>query len=156
MLMMNSMLICSIAILFLHHPISLGLMLFLQIIFTSLSINYFSNNFWFSYILMLVMIGGLLIMFLYMTSVASNEKFKFNLFFILLSLILLNSNYEIYNKNNNLILMNFTNKFEYFFNKFFYFPNNLTLFLMFIYLLITMIASVKICKINKGPLRQMF
>nr|ALO76370.1 NADH deshydrogenase subunit 6 [Discolomatinae sp. GENSP01] len=157
MLLMNFMMICSLSILFLTHPISLGFMLFMQIILISMSINLFTENFWFSYILMLIMIGGLLIMFLYMTSIASNEKFKKNYKFLYLMLIIfLNVNYEFYNKNMNLTSLNFNYKFEYSLNKFYFFPNNLILFLIFIYLLITMIACVKICKINKGPLRQMF
>lgn len=35
------------------------------------------GSYWFSYILVLVFLGGVLVLFLYMTSLASNEKFEF-------------------------------------------------------------------------------
>nr|AXS64976.1 NADH dehydrogenase subunit 6 [Cucujoidea sp. 35 KM-2017] len=148
------LLICyiSIIILFINHPVSMGMLLLIQTIMTSLMIGMLSPNFWFSYILLLIMIGGMLIIFMYMTSIASNEKFKGNyLLMIITPLILLNVKMPInfsckdYIMNKEILMM-----------KFFNYPNSMIMILMIIYLLITMIASIKICKINKGPLRQMF
>nr|ARH53789.1 NADH dehydrogenase subunit 6 [Cortodera humeralis] len=155
----------SMLFLFLNHPLSFGLILLIQTILISLITGVMNLNFWFSYILFLIMIGGLLILFIYMTSIASNEKFKFSnkiLNFIML-MILFNltiyftdsylfsfnlDNFDLVNQNNfyqNNISM----------SKFLNWPNNLMIYLMILYLLITLIVVVKITKIKFGPLRQM-
>nr|YP_009123034.1 NADH dehydrogenase subunit 6 [Austropotamobius pallipes]AJK90918.1 NADH dehydrogenase subunit 6 [Austropotamobius pallipes] len=82
-------LILFVSILFsqLNHPLSMGLTLFSQTILICLSAGYYSHSFWFSYILFLIFLGGMLVLFIYMTSLASNEMFNpsFNyLYFIFL------------------------------------------------------------------------
>nr|YP_009935567.1 NADH dehydrogenase subunit 6 [Omosita colon]QNS37172.1 NADH dehydrogenase subunit 6 [Omosita colon]QVG61296.1 NADH dehydrogenase subunit 6 [Omosita colon] len=156
----------SFIFLFLNHPLSFGFILLMQTIAISLISGFMNYNYWFSYILFLVMIGGMLILFIYMTSIASNEKFKFSfkLFISLISMILimiiimmidqyffnnLNINNDMYNFN-----MNINNTFSL--NKFMNYPNYSMLFMIFIYLYITLIAVTKISNINKGPLRQKF
>nr|YP_009485718.1 NADH dehydrogenase subunit 6 [Rhynocoris incertis]AVZ00854.1 NADH dehydrogenase subunit 6 [Rhynocoris incertis] len=66
----------SIMFIFLKHPLSMGLALILQTIMISLITGMMINNFWFSYILLITMLSGALVLFIYMASVASNEKFK--------------------------------------------------------------------------------
>jgi len=129
-------------------------------------------NFWFSYSLFLIFIGGILILFIYITSLASNETFKISLnkkvliliiyLFILLLILsyildlkslILNTikNFENYSLiisksiliTNNRILL----------NKIFNFPTNLISILIINYLFLTLIATVKITNIFKGPLR---
>nr|AXS65678.1 NADH dehydrogenase subunit 6 [Cucujoidea sp. 40 KM-2017] len=147
---------CSILMMFIKHPISMGITLLTQTILVSLSIGVFSLNFWFSYILLLIMIGGILIIFMYMTSIASNEKFKFNPFYLLVMPIMMIGMETKLNFNTNLIKFNENLNINITLSKFFNFPSNLIIIMIIIYLLITMIAVIKICKINKGPLRQMF
>nr|APX39226.1 NADH dehydrogenase subunit 6 [Chrysolina vernalis] len=156
----------SIIFMFLKHPMSLGLILLIQTIMISSITGMMNYNFWFSYILFLIMVGGMLILFVYMTSVASNEKFKFStkllnviffstmifMFFIftdqfyysfyLNMLDMMNQNYI---KNNNLSM-----------NKYMNFPNNIIIYMMIMYLFITLIMVVKITSYHYGPLRQKF
>nr|AML26706.1 NADH dehydrogenase subunit 6 [Hydrophilidae sp. BMNH 1274734] len=140
------------------HPMSMGFTLLIQIINVSLMTGLLSNNFWFSYILFIVMIGGMLVLFIYMTSIASNEKFKFSKlmminFILMLSLLLLTT---IMSDN---IIIDQMNMF-YFpsipmnLNKYINYPYNIITIMMILYLLITLIAIVKISKIKYGPLRQ--
>nr|QRV62633.1 NADH dehydrogenase subunit 6 [Sternopriscus clavatus] len=162
----------SFTFLFLNHPMSMGLILMIHTILISLITGMYTYSFWFSYILFLIMIGGMLILFMYMTSLASNEKFKFSLtnittnfimvFFMILiymnidksmiSYMYKNSNiYEMINqimmfKNENLLSMNLM------YNN----PNYLITLCLINYLFITLIIVVKITKYNKGPLRQKF
>nr|AXS65838.1 NADH dehydrogenase subunit 6 [Curculionoidea sp. 29 KM-2017] len=137
------------------HPLSFGIILLLQTINVALIINTMTINFWFSYITILVMVGGMLILFLYMTSIASNEKFSLNMkSIIIMIMIFIPIKFNYFNLNLNNILIN--KKIEFMLTKFYYFPLNLLLMLIIIYLLITMIAIVKICKTWKGPLRQLF
>nr|AIW06061.1 NADH dehydrogenase subunit 6 [Vietnamella sp. MT-2014] len=58
------------------HPLAMGLILLLQTTFISITTGIFSGSFWFSYILFLVFLGGMLVLFIYMTSLASNEMFS--------------------------------------------------------------------------------
>nr|WIL79833.1 NADH dehydrogenase subunit 6 [Clerus klapperichi]WIL79871.1 NADH dehydrogenase subunit 6 [Clerus dealbatus] len=155
--------ILSIMLNFLSHPMSLGFILLLQTTITAFIINYLNFNFWFSYILFLVMIGGMLILFIYMTSVASNEKFSFNnklmmmlMFFVLMIIIMLFTDSFMFNNmlnnfetfiNNKMVMFNSS------LNKYFNYPNLMIYCMTIIYLLITLIAVVKISNINSGPLR---
>nr|ALO77371.1 NADH deshydrogenase subunit 6 [Bruchinae sp. GENSP01] len=165
-LLMIILMLTTITFIFLNHPLSMGMILLLQTIVTALITGLMNYNFWFSYILFLIMIGGMLILFIYMTSIASNEKFKFSS--KLLLLLLMSSFFSMifmimdqYFISINMLTMDFL-KFDMFINtnlslsKYFNYPNNLTIYLMIIYLLITLIMVVKITKINYGPMRQMY
>nr|AXS66038.1 NADH dehydrogenase subunit 6 [Languriidae sp. KM-2017] len=154
----------SFMFMFLNHPLSFGFILLLQTILISLITGSMTLNYWYSYIIFLIMIGGMLVLFIYMTSIASNEKFKFSpklfLFFMMMMMIIflalfidpfifnfLSSNYEfkMFEKIPN---------FVYSMTKYMNFPTNSIFLMMIIYLFITLIAVVKITNINYGPLRQ--
>nr|ALO70309.1 NADH deshydrogenase subunit 6 [Astenus lyonessius] len=160
MLIMMSLMM-SIFFIMMNHPLSMGLILLIQTIIISMITSTLSLNYWFSYILFLIMIGGMLVLFIYMTSVASNELFKFSynlmnisiMIMILMFILYFNYNYMYMNFEFN-INNNFNNNFM--FNKFINFPSNLIMFMMIIYLFITLIAVVKITNMNYGPLRQKF
>nr|YP_010576544.1 NADH dehydrogenase subunit 6 [Oulema tristis]UZN44098.1 NADH dehydrogenase subunit 6 [Oulema tristis] len=157
--MMILMILTSMLFMFMKHPLSMGVILLSQTTFISLMTGMMQLNFWYSYIIFIIMIGGMLILFMYMTSVASNEKFKFsmNLMFFMISffLLLIFMKPELLNFYLNLkIHLNIYNL-QMSLNKYFNTPNHLIIFLIFFYLLITMIMVTKITKLEKGPLRQM-
>nr|ALO77130.1 NADH deshydrogenase subunit 6 [Stilpnonotus mexicanus] len=144
----------------LSHPLSLGMTLLVQTLLISLMTGNFSLNFWFSYIIFLILVGGMLILFIYMTSVASNEKFSFSMNFILpaaVSSILLiwllpqiNSiinNMDI-NKFNSHEMINLS------INKYINSSSMMIFMFMIMYLFIALIATVKITNLSQGPLRQ--
>lgn len=62
----------------LNHPVALGLTLILHTLLISGVTGLAVGNFWFSYVLFLVFLGGVLVLFIYITSLASNEKFSLN------------------------------------------------------------------------------
>nr|YP_010710259.1 NADH dehydrogenase subunit 6 [Dyscolus arauzae]WCS91704.1 NADH dehydrogenase subunit 6 [Dyscolus arauzae] len=162
----------TIMFMFLNHPMSMGLILLIQTLLISLMSGMYSYSYWFSYILFLVMIGGMLVLFIYMTSLASNEMFNFSMkmstfimimisfmmtiyFFIdymFMNPLLKNANMmEMINdmlmlKNENLISLNMI----------YNIPNNMITLMLVNYLFLTLIAVVKITDINYGPLRQKF
>nr|AML26578.1 NADH dehydrogenase subunit 6 [Staphylinidae sp. BMNH 1274705] len=161
--MMMLLIMLSLLIPMLKHPMSMGLTLLIQTINISLITGIMNKNFWYSYILFLIMIGGMIVLFIYMTSIASNEMFKFsNKIFILLASILfiLLLMMIMFNLNLNLNMNSFNNmqvySFELSLNKFFNYPSNMIMMMMIIYLFITLIAVVKITNIKMGPLRQKF
>nr|YP_010987595.1 NADH dehydrogenase subunit 6 [Ochthephilus sericinus]WON66014.1 NADH dehydrogenase subunit 6 [Ochthephilus sericinus] len=158
-ILMNTMII----LLFLNHPLSMGFTLLMQVISISLLMNFLIITPWFSYILFLIMIGGMLILFIYMTSLASNEKFKFSMNLTFMAMIInsimilmtwfFNINITLLINNYNFIKMNMFNMNLV---KFFMPPTYYIIMMMIIYLLITLIAVVKITNFSMGPLRQKF
>nr|YP_009971705.1 NADH dehydrogenase subunit 6 [Palaestes abruptus]QNG56285.1 NADH dehydrogenase subunit 6 [Palaestes abruptus]QNG56415.1 NADH dehydrogenase subunit 6 [Palaestes abruptus] len=164
--MMNFMIlmtwILSFLFLFMNHPLSFGSILFLQTISISLITGLMSLNFWYSYILFLIMVGGMLILFMYMTSIASNEKFKISikltslLLFFLISMPLMFQNINMKFFNENFLNQNFQSMFSLSMNKYMFIPSIIIYFMIIIYLFITLIAVVKIINIKYGPLRQKF
>nr|YP_009731704.1 NADH dehydrogenase subunit 6 [Carpophilus pilosellus]QHR79652.1 NADH dehydrogenase subunit 6 [Carpophilus pilosellus] len=165
--LLNMIILMSIIFLFLNHPLSMGFILLIQTIFTALITGMMNYNFWYSYILFLVMIGGMLILFIYMTSIASNKKFKFSIklfsfmiiLFLMLSLyMIIIDQYMYYNEYLNYDITIFNNYYDnkISLNKFINNPNFMILMMIFIYLLITLIAVAKIAPLKKGSLRQKF
>nr|QWB85880.1 NADH dehydrogenase subunit 6 [Purpuricenus lituratus] len=156
--------ILSLLFMFLSHPLSFGLVLLIQTILIALLTGLMNYNFWFSYILFLVMVGGMLVLFMYMTSVASNEKFKFSskLFIMVISCVILialmsmfidsffESQFSFSSDLSQWIEKNKT------MNKYMNLPTSNLLFLVIVYLLIALIMVVKITDSKFGPLRQQF
>nr|YP_009742416.1 NADH dehydrogenase subunit 6 [Caloptilia theivora]QID90524.1 NADH dehydrogenase subunit 6 [Caloptilia theivora] len=164
------MLTIPILMYFMNHPLSMGLMILLQTILICLMSGMMINTYWFFYLLFLTFLGGLLVLFIYVSSIASNEMFLkfYNFLIITLSsmLLILITNYFFFNNLNwmNLVInnemMELNNNFMFFNNdskinltKLY---NNKTFFfmmMMIIYLFITLVAVVKITNIFYGPLR---
>nr|AXS65422.1 NADH dehydrogenase subunit 6 [Coleoptera sp. 17 KM-2017] len=159
MLLMMSFI--SMMIIFTFHPLMMGFILLVQTIMISLIMGKMYINFWYSYILFLILVGAMLILFIYMTSLASNEKIIFNkklMFFLMLIMItsfLLNfTPFNSLNLNSEMINLT-KNSFNINISKYLNFPSNLIYMFMIIYLLLTLIAVVKISNFKKGPLRQL-
>nr|YP_010728473.1 NADH dehydrogenase subunit 6 [Synendotendipes impar]WEF49714.1 NADH dehydrogenase subunit 6 [Synendotendipes impar] len=154
-----------------NHPLSMGLMLMIQTMLIVIFSGLMTKSFWFSYSLFLIFLGGMLILFMYMTSIASNEEFKFQinlkmltmlffyLLFILLFFIILNQKLLFFNKTNNFEILNIDSVKMLFFennfmlNKMYNFPMNMVTIMLINYLFLTLIAVVKITNIFEGPLR---
>nr|YP_009968800.1 NADH dehydrogenase subunit 6 [Arria pallida]QNC71423.1 NADH dehydrogenase subunit 6 [Arria pallida] len=164
-LMMSISLILSVILLFLNHPLSMGLILFSQTIMMCLISGSMSLNFWFSYILLLMYLGGMLILFMYVTSLASNEMFFYSnkifslmtmlpIMFIIIFFMKIDMMINLYEnmENSTSIYININN---FFMLKMYNQPVNIITIMMAIYLFMTLIAVVKIIYIYKGPLRKM-
>nr|YP_009945249.1 NADH dehydrogenase subunit 6 [Leptopeza flavipes]QOE17374.1 NADH dehydrogenase subunit 6 [Leptopeza flavipes]UJG45147.1 NADH dehydrogenase subunit 6 [Leptopeza flavipes] len=170
MIMYLLTLISSLIFMQMNHPLAMGLMLLLQTFLICLITGLLTKTFWFSYILFLIFLGGMLVLFIYVTSLASNEMFSLssNLIFIsfmMISMLLLfmividkmniypllynNEMNEMYNLNS------FIQENSLMLNKLYNYPTNLISILLIIYLLITLIVIVKITNIFYGPLRMM-
>nr|QNE85580.1 NADH dehydrogenase subunit 6 [Pegomya bicolor] len=151
------------------HPLAMGLMLLIQTTIICLTLGLMTKSFWFSYILFLVFIGGMLVLFIYVTSLASNEMFSFSIklmiisisiFLMMMTLLLFIDKFEI--QFSNLEIQSIYNMNSYMMenslslNKLYNYPTNLLTILLMNYLFITLIAVVKITNLFKGPLRPMF
>nr|AML26474.1 NADH dehydrogenase subunit 6 [Staphylinidae sp. BMNH 1274657] len=163
LLMIN--LILSTIFIFLNHPMTMGFTLLVQTLMIALITGMLNMNFWFSYILFIIMVGGMLVLFIYMTSIASNEMFNYSnkiiiiLTMMMISIILISwiMDFTILNlnfKHIESLNMDVYNNMNL--TKYFNYPSMIMIFFMIIYLFITLVAVVKITKIEYGPLRQLF
>nr|YP_010415044.1 NADH dehydrogenase subunit 6 [Agrilus ornatus]URW97765.1 NADH dehydrogenase subunit 6 [Agrilus ornatus] len=154
----------SLMFFFTKHPLSMGFNLLLQTVIMALMAGLLNINFWYSFILFLIMVGGMLILFIYMTSVASNEKFKFSTEIFGVMLIILTMLMTInliadpmsYIKETLTVMTDLEmspNMWTLSLNKFLTYPLNMLLLLMMSYLFLTLVAVVKITEIKSGPLR---
>nr|YP_010292360.1 NADH dehydrogenase subunit 6 [Heniocha dyops]ULO26098.1 NADH dehydrogenase subunit 6 [Heniocha dyops] len=164
----------SLMMYFLMHPLSMGLMILIQTFLICLLSGMIIKTYWFSYILFLTFLGGLLVLFIYVSSIASNELFSFNfkmklflimcLIFMICLLILFNHNLKWINLNmNNPEMINYKEYMNLFLNnnkinlnKLYNKQTFMLTFLMIIYLFIALITMVKITNIFYGPLRSNF
>nr|AVC55941.1 NADH dehydrogenase subunit 6 [Ips grandicollis] len=165
-LIMNLIFILSWLFIFLKHPLTLGSILFFQTSLAALASSLLFSNSWYSYILFLIMIGGMLILFIYMTSIASNEKFlmpsKWKIlstfmaisFFLLFYLIMMDTFMEKL-INSKWTFFWFSENKPWSLSKFFNEPFNQMIIFLMIYLFLTLIASVKISGKTSKSLRQM-
>nr|YP_009505019.1 NADH dehydrogenase subunit 6 [Luciola curtithorax]AWW89612.1 NADH dehydrogenase subunit 6 [Luciola curtithorax] len=164
MTMIILMMTTTLTLMFITHPLSMGMILLIQTLLIAMWTGFLSMNFWYSYILFIVMVGGMLILFIYMTSVASNEKFSYSKILLMFMMIMLMMSIMLMIKDqffsslnsSNLEMMNMKNKylFKLSLNKFYMFPMMLISLSVIIYLLITLIAVVKITNLKSGPLRK--
>ena len=147
----------------LTHPLSLGITLLLQTVFISLTVGISTYSFWFSYILFIIFLGGILVLFIYVASLASNEIFSFSLFtffsyrrVILFSSILLSFLDPLISPGLSSLptssvstLLSTPSVVRWIYNS----PSiSFTLFIIS-YLLLTLLVVVKIVNLFKGPLR---
>nr|YP_009727741.1 NADH dehydrogenase subunit 6 [Cephenemyia trompe]QHX99774.1 NADH dehydrogenase subunit 6 [Cephenemyia trompe] len=169
-LFLSLLFIFNFTFLMMNHPLAMGLTLLIQTTLICLTIGLMTKTFWFSYMLFLIFLGGMLVLFIYVTSLASNEMFSFSTkltffssllflcFLMMISFMDMNyfyqfTNLEMYSINNmnSYIMENSLSL-----NKLYNYPINYLTIMLMNYLLITLIAIVKITKSFKGPLRPMF
>nr|YP_009255463.1 NADH dehydrogenase subunit 6 [Anopheles laneanus]AND46712.1 NADH dehydrogenase subunit 6 [Anopheles laneanus]AWB98339.1 NADH dehydrogenase subunit 6 [Anopheles laneanus] len=170
LIIMSTCLIMSFIFMQMSHPLSMGLMLLIQTFLTCLLTGIYVKTFWFSYILFLIFLGGMLILFIYVTSLSSNEMFNMSfslslmsfmifMFFMAIFLFLDKTLIEQFVMNlemekilnfNNLINENMLSL-----NKMYNFPINMITLLLINYLFLTLLVTVKITKKFYGPLRPM-
>nr|ATN95826.1 NADH dehydrogenase subunit 6 [Mesocapnia daxingana] len=151
------------------HPLAMGMMLLLQTLLICLLTGVMAQSFWFSYVLFLVFLGGMLVLFIYVTSLASNEMFSLSLKMVMFSflpmsvigILLLTTDGSVWVSNllNNDTL-NMTDILVYqeaavtpllkLYNQ----PTSFITLMLVLYLFLTLIAVVKITSISYGPLRQ--
>nr|AHX97796.1 NADH dehydrogenase subunit 6 [Elasmosoma sp. QL-2014] len=146
------------------HPMSLSLILMVYSLFMSLKMNYLSMNYWFSYLFFLLMVGGLMVLVMYLTSVSNNEVFslKNKFYFKILMKIIFLVVIMVYS------LKSMDNSFYYFNNEELFsmtakgwmelkglFISFKVVVYMFVYLFVLMVVVVMMCAKTDIPMRQM-
>nr|YP_010034085.1 NADH dehydrogenase subunit 6 [Lasius spathepus]QOW83459.1 NADH dehydrogenase subunit 6 [Lasius spathepus] len=150
------------------HPIIIMIILLSYSFLICLNMSTWKSNYIYSIMLFLIMISGMLIIFLYFSSLISNEQniFKFNKLLFMsfyLNLLILSTLIYYYNSNIHIFKYMFTeikstpklNKmfFQNILNLYEYPINNLTISSM-MYLLISLFTIIKICSLKSMSLRK--
>nr|YP_010031498.1 NADH dehydrogenase subunit 6 [Gonodactylaceus randalli]QOV02893.1 NADH dehydrogenase subunit 6 [Gonodactylaceus randalli] len=158
----------SLVFMSITHPLAMGMMLLLQTLAICAITALMNFHVWFSYILFLIFLGGMLVLFIYITSLASNEMFQFSFKMIAFFIITVASGMLLAMVLDPLLLdfkMASSDMHKYMGNTYnsqmvlignIYSANtmNTTLF-MILYLLLTLIVVVKITYTFLGPLRML-
>nr|YP_009711659.1 NADH dehydrogenase subunit 6 [Abrus expansivus]QGA47527.1 NADH dehydrogenase subunit 6 [Abrus expansivus] len=154
MLIMKMMVMISSLIFMIKTPMSLGILLLIQTSLSTILVAKIMDSSWMALIIFLMLIGGLMILFMYMSSISSNEKFSPKIMMAMLLLMVLNPMEELYSESQINDLMKFnmsmdTISLTKIYNK----KTIMITIMMFMYMLLAMIVVTKIVKIYKGPLR---
>lgn len=154
-------LLITLNIYFIKTPLNIGLSVLIQTLIICLILNFNLNFYWLSYIFYLIILGGILILFIYLCSIASNEIIKINLNLLFIYVLLFIFSYTVLIQYNwiypNILSLNNFNFFyiienlsiSKIYNNFTVFISIFLVFYLFILLLIVTILTNS----NKGPLR---
>nr|QHZ87463.1 NADH dehydrogenase subunit 6 [Sympetrum eroticum] len=146
LMIMNSLLFSSMT-----HPMNMGITLLLQTLLMCILMGLMSYSSWFSYILFLVFLGGMLVLFIYMTSIASNEMFKksmyltaFTMFMTIgvLLIIMFLDPYMMVNSLNNQAIIN-SSETKMIMSPLYNNPTSIITVFMVLYLFLTLIVIVR-------------
>lgn len=160
-LLIIASIIIRITFIFIKHPLSIGLILILQTIIVSLTTGLIINTFWFSYILLITILRGILVLFIYIARVASNEKFytsiKIIIFIVITTIIIITSSIIIKQRKENLWItikkIRLNNEQVLRLIKIFNIHNILITLIVISYLFLTIIVISYIVNVFEGPLR---
>nr|AEH21223.1 NADH dehydrogenase subunit 6 [Himacerus apterus] len=165
MIMMMIMMMISMLFPLMKHPLSMGFLLIIQTMMTALITGImYNNSFFMSYILFITMMSGALVLFIYMASVASNEKFKSSMtmlifvmmWMLLIIIIMYNNDDEIIinmnQYNTSQLFMNYNQ--SIIMNKMFNTQFMMITIMLVIYLLFTMISVTFMVNVFEGPMRK--
>lgn len=120
----------------------------------TLLISKIISSSWIAIVIFIILIGRLLILFIYIRRIACNEKFKINYKILLLGILLvlpleellsethINDNISFFCINENLTFSKIYNK-----------KTILVTIIIFLYIFLSIVVITKIVKIYKGPLR---
>lgn len=148
-----------------NHPLAIGLILLIQTLIISAAVGLILPTFWFSYILFLVFLGGILVLFIYVTSLASNEMFSLstNSILILLggvaatALIVIiidpTSLNNLSSFNEITTLTHLPEVYNIYIFKIYNLLNYILTIVIIIYLLLALVIVANIVIVNEGPLR---
>nr|YP_010736907.1 NADH dehydrogenase subunit 6 [Pediopsoides anchorides]WEP24781.1 NADH dehydrogenase subunit 6 [Pediopsoides anchorides] len=155
-LLLKMMLLNSIILPIMKTPLSMGTTLIMQTIMATMLMNKMMLTAWFPMVTFLMMIGGMMVLFMYMSSIAANEKFKMNLnmTIMLILMIIITEEFLMENQINEKQKMMYMEIQETYSMLKLYNKKSMmiTMFLV-MFLLLTMVSVSKIVLHHKGPLR---
>nr|YP_011010690.1 NADH dehydrogenase subunit 6 [Halobates matsumurai]WPW47370.1 NADH dehydrogenase subunit 6 [Halobates matsumurai] len=152
------MITLSTTLIILKHPLSMGFNLILITFLSSMVMSIWMKYTWYSYILVLVMLGGMLVLFMYMASIASNEimKFSFKTLIMIMTTMMISAIFlkEEMLSFNMTIIQTMDGQQNLSMMKLFNTKSSIITIMMALYLLMTMIYVIFITNTFEGPMRK--
>nr|AQP30085.1 NADH dehydrogenase subunit 6 [Microtermes sp. RDCT148] len=157
-ILMSTSMMTSLTFTQMKHPLAMGMMLLIQTTMMCLMSGMLYKSFWFSYILFMIMVGGMLVLFMYMTSLASNEMFSPSNKMIMITSLLMpamiylmpsTTNNKEMSEHNTMMENEITTTTTVMYNQ----TMGTMTTLLVLYMLLTLIVVVNIINVSKGPLR---
>nr|YP_002735067.1 NADH dehydrogenase subunit 6 [Phaenacantha marcida]ABZ02096.1 NADH dehydrogenase subunit 6 [Phaenacantha marcida] len=141
------MMFLSMMFLFNKHPLLMTINMIMLTLTIAVMSGLIMKSFWFSYMITMIMLSGMLVVFIYMSSIASNKKMKSSIKIIIIPAIILIFETSFIQINE----MNYTNSMNLipFFNS----TTLMTTMMSVMYLFLAMMTVSKIVYINEGPMR---
>nr|URX52835.1 NADH dehydrogenase subunit 6 [Bifiditermes rogierae] len=142
------------------HPLAMGMMLLMQTMMMCLISGLMHQSFWFQYILFMVFVGGMLVLFIYVASLASNEMFSLSTKMMMTAapLLIMSTMIKEWNTTDNKESIPYNpateNEIITMTENMYNHPSGWLTIFMALYLLLTLIVVVKITNVSSGPLRQ--
>nr|YP_009350660.1 NADH dehydrogenase subunit 6 [Odontotermes minutus]AQP27573.1 NADH dehydrogenase subunit 6 [Odontotermes minutus] len=155
---MSASMMTSMTFTQMKHPLAMGMMLLTQTMLVCLMSGTMYKSFWFSYILFMIMVGGMLVLFMYMTSLASNEMFSpsnkvitamATMTPIMMYMMPSTINNKEMNEHKTMMESEITTTTTIMYNQIM----GMMTILLVMYMLLTLIVVVNIINVSKGPLR---
>nr|QLD97086.1 NADH dehydrogenase subunit 6 [Secretargas transgariepinus] len=135
-----------ISILFLMstHPMTMIFMMIMMTMTIAFLMYSMMKSLWFALILILLLLGGMMILFIYVVSLTPNEKFIFKKWTFFIMILPLTMKIKILNlfllEKKNILIFNMD-------------KNSMLLIFITIFLLLTLVAIMKLINSSLAPLR---
>nr|YP_010315915.1 NADH dehydrogenase subunit 6 [Leptocorisa lepida]UNA68821.1 NADH dehydrogenase subunit 6 [Leptocorisa lepida] len=155
-ILLTMMMTMSIMFMKLKHPLSMGITIIVQTLIISMITGVMLGSFWFSYIILIIMLSGMLVLFTYMASVASNEKFSPSIKMTMMMMMMISISmvyYYIMEENDSDSYKMMIEPEKNSLNNLFNMKHKFITMMLVIYLFFTMITVSFIVNISEGPLR---
>nr|UYA97574.1 NADH dehydrogenase subunit 6 [Megacopta cribraria]UYA97600.1 NADH dehydrogenase subunit 6 [Megacopta cribraria] len=149
-MLLSMMTALSVIMMFMKHPLSMGMILIAQTLVIAITTGMMVKTFFFSYIVTIIMMSGALVLFIYMASVASNEKFNPSIKIAMMFMMTIATTWMM---KTSEIHHNMQSQEIKMVVKMFNMTNAFMTMMMILYLLFTMITASSIANIKEGPLR---
>nr|UYA97301.1 NADH dehydrogenase subunit 6 [Megacopta cribraria]UYA97314.1 NADH dehydrogenase subunit 6 [Megacopta cribraria]UYA97327.1 NADH dehydrogenase subunit 6 [Megacopta cribraria] len=149
-MLLSMMTALSVIMMFMKHPLSMGMILIVQTLVIAITTGMMIKTFFFSYIVTIIMMSGALVLFIYMASVASNEKFNPSIKIAMMFMMTIATTWMM---KTSEIHHNMQSQEIKMVVKMFNMTNAFMTMMMILYLLFTMITASSIANIKEGPLR---
>nr|YP_009537776.1 NADH dehydrogenase subunit 6 [Ornithodoros coriaceus]AYN59508.1 NADH dehydrogenase subunit 6 [Ornithodoros coriaceus] len=139
---MKLMLFISLAFISMPHPISMLIIMIMMTVYINILMYMMMKHTWFILIITLLMLGGLLVIFMYITSLTPNKKFYLKKYFFVSIPIF----YMMKMNNLSWLSLNNTQTMKVL-------SSPSILIFMLIYLMITLMAIMSLIKSSLAPLK---
>nr|YP_009258838.1 NADH dehydrogenase subunit 6 [Aradus compar]AFI54703.1 NADH dehydrogenase subunit 6 [Aradus compar] len=152
MLMATTFMLTSIMP-WMKHPLSMGAILLAETLIIAMMTGVYIKSYLYSYILVMTMLSGMLVLFMYMSSIAPNKKFKMSRVMMATATIIFLGSLALAPEMASTEVITEINTPSKGVQSLFNRDTSCITIMLVLYLLFTMIVVTNIVNVQEGPLR---